>query len=219
MALPTSRIFSARRAGAERPDATRAQASAHSSQYAALSSSGDREDSLLATAQALEREQQALLESAPIEQAYQEALALHVEAKHAQLERVEDRLEHLIDAQQARLQQIQANTPGLLSMPGARRAWQTQQAQQQARLQTLHNRLEAVREVKEATWLQSPVVEEMATRKMRAENPELAADWDAMREAGRKHQMLMRQKDKERQAEERQRPGRAQSLGVARPAT
>lgn len=219
MARSTSRIFSARRAGAERPDATRTQAQVSSTQGAVVSPPGERAESLLAAAQALEREQQALLESAPIEQAYQEALALHVEAKHAQLERVEDRLEHLIDQQQARLQQIQAKTPGLLSMPGARRAWQTQQAQQQARLQTLHNRLEAVREVKEATWLHSPVIEEMATRKMRAENPDLAADWDAMREAGRKHQMLVRQRDKERQAQERQHAGRAQALGLARPAT
>ena len=219
MARSISRIFSARRAGAERPDATRTQAQARSAQHAVVSPPGERAEFLLAAAQALEREQQALLESAPIEQAYQEALALHVEAKHAQLERVEDRLEQLIDQQQARLQQIQANMPGLLAMPGARRAWQTQQVQQQARLQTLHNRLEAVREVKETTGLHSPVVEEMATRKMRAENPELAADWDAMREAGRKHQMLMRQRNKEREAQEQQRPGRAHSLGLARPAT
>lgn len=213
MAPPTSRIVSARRAGADRPDARRAQAPARSAQHTDVTPPGPLEESLLATAQALAREQQALLESAPIELAYQEALALHVEAKHAQLERLEDRLERLIDQQSARLQQIQASTPGLLSMPGARRAWQNRQAQQSARLQTLHNRLEAVREVKEATGLHSPVVEELATRKMRAENPELAADWDAMREAGRKHQMLVRQ------ARERQRPGRAQALGLARPST
>jgi hypothetical protein len=51
-----------------------------------------------------------------------------------------------------------------------------------------------VREIKEGMGIYSTRIEEMATRKMRAENPELASDWDAMREAGRKHQMLMRQK-------------------------
>lgn len=78
---------------------------------------------LLEAAQAAEVEQQAALEAAPIEQSYTEALALYVQAKHDQVERIEDRLEQLIDRQRARLQQTQANAPGraqtlgLLSRP------------------------------------------------------------------------------------------------------
>ena len=155
-------------------------------------------DGLLAAAEATEAEQQAALEAAPLDQTYQEALALYVQAKHDQVERIEDRLENLIDRQQARLQQTQANQPGLLSRPGAKRAWQNQQMQQQARLQSLHVRLEAVREIKEGMGLHSPKVEELATRKMRAENPELASDWDAMREAARRHQALQRREEQER---------------------
>ena len=118
-----------------------------------------REDTgadLLEAAQAAEIEQQATLEAAPVEQSYPETLALYVQAKHDQVEHIEDRLENLIDRQQARLQQTQASAPGRLSLPGSKRAWQNQQAQQQARLQTLHARLEAVREIKEGMGLHSP---------------------------------------------------------------
>lgn len=174
-------------------------------------------DGLLAAAEATEAEQQAALEAAPLDQTYQEALALYVQAKHDQVERIEDRLENLIDRQQARLQQTQANQPGLLTRPGAKRAWQNQQMQQQARLQSLHVRLEAVREIKEGMGLHSPKVEELATRKMRAENPELASDWDAMREAARRHQALLRREEQEKkQAQTLERPGRSQSLGLTR---
>ncbi|MGL0788787.1 IncP plasmid survival protein KfrC family protein [Xanthomonas translucens pv. undulosa] len=172
---------------------------------------------MLAAAEAADTEQQAALEAAPLDQTYQEALALYVQAKHDQVERVEDRLENLIERQQARLQQTQANQPGLLTRPGAKRAWQNQQMQQQARLQSLHVRLEAVREIKEGMGLHSPKVEELATRKMRAENPELASDWDAMREAARRHQALLRREEQEKkQAQTLERPGRSQSLGLTR---
>ena len=175
---------------------------------------------LLETAWVAEIEQQALLGAAPVEQTYQAALASYVEAKHDQVERLEDRLETMIEQQEARLQQTQASAPGRLSLPGSKRAWQNQQAQQQARLQTLHARLEAVREIKEGMGLHSPKIEELATRKMRAENPELAADWKAMREAARRHELLMRKQEQERkQSQAQERPGRSQSLGLsARPA-
>lgn len=175
--------------------------------------SGPDDDSLEA-AQALEREQQALLEAVPVEQAYQDGLELHVRAKHDQVQRVEDRLETLIDRQQARLQQMQAKPPGFIAMPSAKRAWNTQKAQQQARLQTLHYRLESVREIKEGMGVHSPRVEELATRKMRAENPELAADWDAMREAARRHAVVARQQEKEREQKQTQERSRSQTLGL-----
>ncbi|EDP8962493.1 conjugal transfer protein [Salmonella enterica subsp. enterica] len=178
-------------------------------------SSGNNGEDLLQAAQEAETEQQALLESAPIEQTYQQTLALYVQAKHDQVERIEDRLEQLVDRQQARLQQLQSNAPGLLSLPRTKAAWQQQQAQQQARLQTLHTRLDMVREIKEGMGIHAPKIEELATRKMRAEHPELAGDWDSMREAARRHQALMRKQEQEKkQAQERER-GRSQSLGLS----
>ena len=203
---------------AGRADARRIQPASAGFATSTTSRTDAAGDGLLAAAEATEAEQQAALEAAPLDQTYQEALALYVQAKHDQVERIEDRLENLIDRQQARLQQTQANQPGLLSWPGAKRAWQNQQMQQQARLQSLHVRLEAVREIKEGMGLHSPKVEELATRKMRAEKPELAADWDAMREAARRHQALQRREEQERkQAQALERPGRSQSLGLTRP--
>ena len=174
---------------------------------------GNAGEGLLEAAQEIETEQRALLEAAPVEQTYQQTLALYVQAKHDQVERIEDRLEQLVDRQQAQLQRLQSNAPGLLSLPRTKAAWQQQQAQQQARLQTLHARLDAVREIKEGMGVHSPKVEELATRKMRAENPELAGDWDSMREAMRRHQALMRKQEQEKKlAQER---GRSQSLGLS----
>lgn len=151
------------------------------------------------------------------EHPYRQILALYVQAKFDQVVHIEDRLENLIDRQQARLQQLQASAPGRLSLPSTRRAWQNRQSQQQTRVQTLHNRLEAVREIKEGMGLHSQKIEELATLKMRAENPELASDWDAMREAACRHQLQLR-KHEGKQSQALKLPGRSQNLGLtARP--
>ena len=215
-----TRIAAARHEGVERLDARRTQAAPRKAGAALAVEAGatgaEGADSVLETVEGLEREQRAMIEAAPIEQTYQETLALHVQAKHAQVERVEDRLDLLIDRQQARLQQTQAQQPGILSLPVTKRAWQNQQAQQQSRLQTLHVRLEAVREIKDGMGIHEPKLEELATRKMRAESPELASDWDAMREAARRHHMMQRKQEQERKQTQEQRQGRSQSLGLNR---
>ena len=153
--------------------------------------------------------------SSALEQNYRETLNSYTLAKYEQADRIESCLEGIIDRQQARLQQTLSNRPGFLSMPGTRKAWQTSQAQQQGRLETFRARLETVREVKEGIGLRSPRVEELATKKMRAENPELAADWDAMREAARHHQAMVKKQEQERkQSQER---SRGKTLGLSRP--
>ena len=134
---------------------------------------------MLRAAQEAAVEQQSILETASQEHPYRQILALYVQAKLDQVADIEDRLENLIDRQQARL--------------------------------------EAVREIKEGMGLHSPKIEELATRKMRAENPELASDWDAMREAGRRHQLQLREQEG-RQSQALKRTGRSQNLGLtARP--
>lgn len=219
------RIATARHERIKRSDAQRTQNQARPENNVATQTSvgrfpvGNAGDDLLSATENLEHEQHSILDSAPIEQAYQESLAIYVQAKHDQVEHMEDRLEAMIDRQQARLQQLQTNTPGLLSLPGSKRAWHTQQAQQQSRLQTLHSRLETVREIKEEMGIHAPKIEELATRKMRAENPELAADWDAMREATRKHQILMRQHEKERNQHKDRERSRSQALGLSQSTT
>ena len=166
---------------------------------------------LSAAAEAADDEQLALLESAPIEHTYQEALVDYVQSKLSQAEHIEDRLEHFIDLQQDQLMHLQTERPGFFSRPGAKRDWQTQQVRQQARLQALRARLEVVKEIKEGMGLHAPKIEELATRKLRSEHPGLAADWDAMRESIRIHQSSARLQGKGRRPQ-----GQSQSLQLGR---
>jgi len=151
---------------------------------------------LLENAYIVEREQQALIEtSAPIDEVYQETLNIYVDAKHRQVDRIEDNIERMIDQQQSRLQQTKQ--PGLLSSPNSKKAWQAQQAKQQARLQMLQTRLEVVREIANDMGIYAPRVEELAHRKMRAHEPELVAEWDGVQAAKRHNEALSRIQEKE----------------------
>ena len=116
--------------------------------------------------------------SSALEQDYQETLSSYILAKYEQADRIEDRLEHLIDRQQAHLQQKQLSQPGFLSLPATRKAWQAEQARQLTRLNTLRGRLKTVQNIKSGMR-----IEAFATNKMRKENLQLAKDWDAMRQA------------------------------------
>lgn len=157
----------------------------------------------------LERAQEAQAEQVPpLESQYSAALAAQVEAKHNQAERIEDRLENLIEQQASRLQQTQASQPGLFSRPSARNKWQSQIQQQQSAMQRLHGRLEAVREIKDGMGVHGPRIEELAHRKVRAKEPELAKEWEEMRGAERLHQVLLRKQEQEKkQALEHERRG------------
>lgn len=172
----------------------------------------------LYAAKEAERDQQSLIEAAPVEQTYQEALAVYVQGKQDQVGRIEDRLEDLVETQEARLQQIQVKQPGFLARPSTRNAWQNNLLSQKARLATLQTRLDTVREIREGMGLYSPKIEEMATRKLRAENPKLAADWDAMREAARRLQIIeKKQEQDQKKALEREQPRRGRSLNLDNP--
>ncbi len=172
-------------------------------------------DALLERAQEAQAEQTALLQASPLESQYSAAFAAQVEAKHDQAERIEDRLENLIEQQASRLQQTQASQPGLFSRPGARAKWQSQIQQQQSAMQRLHGRLEAVREIKDGMGAHGPRIEELAHRKVRAQEPGLAKDWEEMREAERLHQALLRKQEQEKkQALERERRGENLGRGL-----
>lgn len=56
----------------------------------------------------------------------------------------------------------------------------------------------------------APRIEELASRKLRAQQPELASEWDALQQAQRLQQLLLRQKA-EQQGHER-----SQQLQLAR---
>ncbi|WP_456293343.1 IncP plasmid survival protein KfrC family protein [Pseudomonas sp. AK106] len=179
-------------------------------------------DVLQRQAEDAQGEQQTMLETAPLASQYGAALAAQVEAKHDQVERIEDRLEGIIEQQETKLHQIEAKQPGFLSLPSTKASWQSQVQQQQALLQRLHGRLEGVREIKDGMGLHGPRIEELATRKLRQAEPELAEGWDEMRAAQRAHEALMRKQDqaKRLKVEREQTPtlGRAhtQSLSLSR---
>jgi BarA-like signal transduction histidine kinase len=176
-------------------------------------------DALLERAQEAQAEQTALLEATPLESQYGAAFAAQVEAKHDQAERVEDRLENLIELQASRLQQAQSSQPGILALPGARAKWQQKMQQQQSTMQRLQGRLETVREIKEGMGIHGPRIEELATRKLRAQEPELAKDWDDLREAQRQRQALLRKQEQEKkqvlEREQREHLGRGMRLGLS----
>lgn len=167
-------------------------------------------------------EQKVFLESSSVSARYSEAFAGQIEAKQDQVERIEGRLEGVIEQQETKLHQIEARQPGFLSLPSTRASWQGQVQEQQALLQRLHGRLEGVREVREGMGLHGPRIEELATRKLRQAEPDLADDWDRMRAAQRGHESLMRKREQEkrlvfeREQSATQGRGPGQSLSLSR---
>ncbi len=155
----------------------------------------DGEGSLIESAAVQqEREQQAFLDAASVEQAYQEVLASYVLEKQEQVILLEDRLESIVDRQRAILQRIQGKSPGRLALPNTKRAWAEQEQQSAQRLQQLSARLEHVREIRDGMGLHAPKIDELATRKLRIKNPELAESWGSMREALRVSKIAERAK-------------------------
>lgn len=166
---------------------------------------------LLSAAEEAQIEQIVLLESSPLASQYEAAFVAQVEAKHGQVERIEDRLEGLIEKQDSILQQLNANQPSLISLPATRARWQQQVQQKTNTVNLLRGRLETVREIKDGMGMHSPRIEEMAARKLRAQNPELAESWDEMQEALRRHQAHSRKKEQDQKQTQGHRMGLSQA--------
>ena len=150
----------------------------------------------------------------PVDEAYQNALDGCIQDKTNQVEGIENRLEALIDRQQARLQQAQKSKPGFLAMPGKAKAWAAEQARSQGRLNILHSRLENIREIKDGMGLYEPKLEELAIKKLKKEEPELVESWEKAREADKLHRELIRKQEREKQRQEKSR-GLKRSLGLS----
>lgn len=172
-------------------------------------------DGLLARAQEAQSEQAGLIEASPVASQYSSALAAQVEAKHDQAERIEDKLETLIEQQTSCLQQARLQQPGLIALPKTRQRWQQQLQQQQRTMQRLQGRLEVVREIKDGMSAHGPRIEEMATRKLRAQQPELASEWDELQEAQRLHQGLQRKQKLNQERMQREQRSVSNRLGLS----
>jgi len=140
-----------------------------------------------------------LLENASLEQTLTATLKPYVEAKHEQIERIEAKLGQVIEQQQAKLKHTESNPPKHKWLSSKKTkaantdAWYNNKNKQLARLHELNYRKSCVGKIKESTDSRFPTVEELATRKMRREHPELASSWDAMRESVRLKQQQERQ--------------------------
>lgn len=134
-----------------------------------------------------EYSQNALIQSAPPDQQYQSGLQTYVLEKQEQVERIEERLQSLINQQQIIIKQTELNQPGLLGrLTGAGRRWQNVHDAQLNRLTTLQARLEVVSELHTGTIATSPRLEELADRKLRNNQPDLAKVYDLYMEQQRK---------------------------------
>jgi len=161
---------------------------------------------LVEAAQEAHEAQDAALDSGALSSVVEGTVALLIEAKQQQIERIEDRLESLIELHTAKLTQTMAQRPKV-PFPGARAKWQQQQAMQANSLQRLNDRLEAVRDIRNDVGVHTSKVEELAMAKLKHQQPELVADWEEMKQAERRHQELMRQRNKrDRRQEEGQQP-------------
>ena len=180
----------------------------------AISTSFDAEaqaDSLVERANAEQAEQATLLDTPSIESQYATALAAQVESKHDQVERIEDRLENLIEQQSSRLQQARSQQPGLIALPSTKSKWQQQIQQQQSTMQRLQGRLEIVREIKDGMGVHGPRIEEVAARRLRHQERGLTSEWDEHQEELRRTVALQRKKE----MEQRQSAANGKTLGTS----
>lgn len=161
-------------------------------------------DGLLGLARGIEAQEAGEIAApAAIEEEYAGALVQAIEEKQDQASQIEDRLENMIEAQSARLQQVQAHPPGMLSTATTRAKWQAQMAQAQATIQLLQSRLETVREIRDGITVHGSKIEALAAEKVAHRDPKLADDFAELQEARRLHEIHMRQQQGKKQ-EERQ---------------
>lgn len=165
-------------------------------------------------AEGLASDQANQAEAAEIEKQYDAVFQNYLEAKQEQVERLSDKLESMIENQQSALNRLENKRPGLLARPSTRQAWSQAVMQQKTKIQRMEKRLGRVHEIEEGMTVTGPKMIELASRKIRAHDPELAKSWEGIRED------LRRQKEKERQAKRDQKKtqqqgrGRAQSLNL-----
>jgi hypothetical protein len=136
---------------------------------------------LINSAEAVGREQYAMLDSATVEQSYQLALKEYANVKKIQAHDIGIRLEKMIAGQQKMIKKI-APQPKFWSSAENKRAWRENLKKNNLRLRTLQGRLDVVRSIEESMGVDRPKIEELATRKLRIFRPDIARSWDAVRQ-------------------------------------
>ena len=141
-----------------------------------------------------------------------ELRAPYAQQKHDQAMRIEKKLESRISQAQRALKQGDEHRPGVFSLPSTRRAWEATQADRKERIHQLKKRQNTVREIRTGMSASAPRIEELAARKMRARNPKMAANWDAMRKASRVKRIKAQQQARTERREQRLQQGRTRRM-------
>ena len=141
-----------------------------------------------------------------------ELRAPYAQQKHDQAMRIEKKLESRISQAQRALKQGDEHRPGVFSLPSTRRAWEATQANRKERIHQLKKRQNTVREIRTGMSASAPRIEELAARKMRARNPKMAANWDAMRKASRVKRIKAQQQARTERREQRLQQGRTRRM-------
>lgn len=153
--------------------------------------------------------------AAEIEKRYDAVFQNYLEAKHEQVERLTDKLEHMIENQQSILTRLENKRPGFLARPSTRQAWSQTVQQQKTKIRRMERRLGRVHEIEEGMTVTGPKLVELASRKIRAHDPELAKSWEGIREELRRQQEKERQAKRDQKKTQKQSRGRAQSRGLS----
>jgi predicted ABC-type ATPase len=141
-----------------------------------------------------------------------ELRAPYAQQKHDQAMRIEKKLESRISQAQKALKQGDEHRPGVFSLPSTRRAWEATQANRKERIHQLKKRQNTVREIRTGMGTSAPRIEELANRKMRAENPKMAARQNAMTRAFRVKQVKAQQQARTERREQRLQQGRTRRM-------
>ncbi len=149
-----------------------------------------------AQARAIEGEQARLQsQGSSAGEGYNAALQTYLTANAERIERIESRLETLVENQEAALSELNAHPPGFFASRQTKAEWAANVERAQDRLQILNQRLDRVEDLERRT-------EELAEERLRRREPELteARDAEKRSERGAKEQRR-RARAPERQVE------------------
>lgn len=135
-----------------------------------------------ALARGVEADQVRLRSQAEVGERYQTAIQSYLQSNTQQIVRIETRLQNLIATQQTAVRELAADRPGLFASASAKATWTADLEASRDRLQTLRGRLVRVEELKDQST-------ELAEETMRACEPELAREWDDIRQKQRSSQV------------------------------
>ena len=114
-----------------------------------------------------------------VQQQYSDQLAVYVQEKAEQIDRLQSSLAAALTSEQAQLQAIQQRAPGWTAGKKAHAQWEQQVARRKTRIAQIALRLDRVGEIEEAAGVYAETkIEELAEHKLRFDKPELTLEWD-----------------------------------------